>query len=154
MYEFPEIPASRKPRVRKFSECMWHGSHFQFTMFIDDFQRRLANADEYKILPFFRTSLSRRSILYSIMANYLNQGKLNVSAECWSKGIDYSNAMKTLKAAQKLGYLDENYYPSEEMVDEFMRGVGSTLNSEATQHLAASMVCSRVMAGVADQLEK
>ena len=154
MFEFPEILASKNPRPRQFSDGMELGAIFQFAMFIDSFQRRIAISDVYEILPFFRTSLARRAILYSIMSNYLRGEKLNVSGECSAKGIDYSNAMRTLKDAQKRGYINKNYEPSEEMQKEFFDGIKDAVADTRLQHLAASIVCSQVIGKVADQIEE
>ncbi len=153
MFEFPEIKRSKTPRVRQFSDAMHMGSVLQFTLFINDFQKRVEQYEEYPILSFFRSSLARRCLLYSIMVAHWTNEKLNVAAECRAKAMDYSNTKKTIKEAQAAGYIDENCRPSQALDDEFKDGVLDALKMRKLRHLAASMMSSELMGNVADELE-
>jgi len=154
MFEFPMIPRSDKPRAREFSDAMRQGAVLQFTMFIDAFHRRIAAAEEYPTLSFFRTSLARRNLLYSIMVAYWTGKKLNISAECCAKGMDYSNALRTMKAAQKKKYVDQDMKPSATLVAEFRRGVFDALKEPTLHHLCRSLIGSNMMGRLADEIEE
>jgi hypothetical protein len=153
MFHFPEISASNKPRARQFSEAMHMGAILQFTLFINDFQKRVGLNVQYPILSFFRSSLARRGLLYSIMIAYWTGKKLNLAAECEAKGMDYSNALKTIREAKKAGYIDENCKPSQALEDEFKHGVLDALAMPKMRHLAASLMSSRLMGNVADEID-
>lgn len=145
MFKFPHIPASQKPRTREFSEAMREGAVLHFTCFIDAFQKRIAAAEKYPALKFFRTSLARRSLLYSIMSAYWKGEKLNIVNECAVKGMDYSNTMKTIKEARQAGFIDKEFTPSAALEQEFRMGVKDALEDPTLVHLARSLIGSNMM---------
>ena len=153
MFHFPTIRASSKPRAREFSDSMRQGSILQFTLFIDAFQKRIAAAEKYPTLNFFRTSLARRGLLYSIMSAHWSGQKLNLSAECESKGMDYSNALKTIREAKKAGYIDKKLRPSATLESEFREGVFEALKEPKLHHLSRSLIGSNMMGVLADEIE-
>jgi len=153
MFHFPTIAASSKPRARQFSDAMRQGAILQFTLFVDSFQKRIAAAEKYPTLNFFRTSLARRGLLYSIMAAHWQGKKLALSAECEAKGMDYSNAMKTIREAKKAGFIDKNFKPSATLEAEFREGVFEALKEPKLHHLSRSLIGSNMMGVLADEIE-
>ena len=133
MFKFEAIPESKHPRTREFSDAMRQGAVLHFTKFINSFQKRIGSSKRYPALNFFRKSLSRRGLLYSIMAAHWTGEELNVSAECSSKAIDYSNAQKTIREAQAAGVM-------------------AVLTDINLLHLARSIVGSNMLARMTEQL--
>ena len=154
MFKFKAIPESRNPRTREFSDAMRQGAVLHFTKFIDAFHERIGTSERFPALNFFRTSLARRGLLYSIMVAHWTGEELNVSAECSAKGMDYSNAMRTIKSAQKAGYIDNEMRPTKRLEDEFHAGVMAVLTDINLLHLARSIVGSNMMANMAQALEE
>jgi|TARA_R100000084_G_scaffold107247_1_gene66865 hypothetical protein len=152
MFKFEAIPESKHPRTREFSDAMRQGAVLHFTKFINSFQKRIGSSKRYPALNFFRKSLSRRGLLYSIMAAHWTGEELNVSAECSSKAIDYSNAQKTIREAQAAGFLDEEMRPTKQLEDEFHAGVMAVLTDINLLHLARSIVGSNMLARMTEQL--
>ena len=154
MFKFKAIAESKHPRTREFSDAMRQGAVLHFTKFIDSFQKRIGDSRKFPALNFFRTSLARRGLLYSIMKAYWTGEQLNVTAECNAKGIDYSNAMRTIKSAQEAGFLDKDLRPTKQLEDEFHAGVMAVLTDINLLHLARSLIGSNMMANMTQALKE
>ena len=154
MFKFEAIPESKHPRTREFSSAMRQGAVLHFTKFINSFQKRIGDSRKFPALNFFRKSLSRRGLLYSIMAAHWTGSELNVTAECSAKAIDYSNAQKTIHEAQAAGFLDEKMRPTKQLEDEFHAGVIAVLTDINLLHLARSLIGSNMMAHMTEALEE
>tara|TARA_R100000664_G_scaffold34032_1_gene53560 strand:- start:7376 stop:7867 length:492 start_codon:yes stop_codon:yes gene_type:complete len=153
MFKFNAISESNRSRPKEFSAAMRNGAILHFARFIHQFHMGIASAECFPTLNFFRTSLARRGLLYSIMVSYWTGEKFNLSAECKAKNIDFSNAKKTIKMAQRSGLIDENFHPSEQLEAEFREGVSKVLDEETLLHLARSLIGSNMMARMAEHVE-
>ena len=107
-----------------------------FTIFISKWQEehaRILHATGEQNDPnrkFWRSTIARRCIIYSIMECYYLDEEFNLKDVCRVKGIDYSNARKVVNIAIEKGWIDEICCPTTFQVEKFQKGVNEIMGKK------------------------